>query len=34
MSRLIRSVNELINFLCDINLNLKFSETELQDFYS
>jgi hypothetical protein len=25
---------ELINFRCDTNLNLKFSETKLQDFYS
>jgi hypothetical protein len=25
---------ELINLQCNINLNLKFSETKLQDFYS
>jgi hypothetical protein len=25
---------ELINLQCDTNLNLKFSETKLQDFYS
>jgi hypothetical protein len=25
---------ELINLYCDTNLNQKFSETELQDFYS
>jgi hypothetical protein len=24
---------ELINFRCDTNLNLKFSETKLQDFF-
>jgi hypothetical protein len=34
MRRLTRSVNELINFKFDTNLNPKFSETELQVFYS